>query len=323
MEASMSNADFLHLLGIEQLNAAQIMSILDRAAHYECLLDHDAPRLGKELAGRTVALLFYENSTRTRCSFELAAKYLGAHTTQLTASGSSVQKGESLLDTVRTLDQMYCDYVVIRHSRSGVPHYLAAQEDLQLSILNAGDGMHEHPTQTLLDLYTMYRHFGHLEGLKVVIVGDILHSRVARSHLLALPMLGAQLTFVGPSTLLPRGLKNKHVSFEQDLTRACQDAHVIMTLRLQAERQRHAYIPSLGEYARFYGLKEELLEKAAPNAIFMHPGPTNHEVEMPGALLMHPQSRVHPQVKKGLLVRMAVLSLIEEARRNRAAEMAR
>jgi aspartate carbamoyltransferase catalytic subunit len=271
------------------------------------------------LRGLTVATLFYEASTRTRASFELAGKILGADVINLSAGGSSVEKGESLVDTVRTLQAIGVDVLVMRHARSGAP-YLAAR-NLHASLINAGDGWHAHPTQALLDLYTMREHFGTIRGRKVAIVGDIAHSRVARSNLWGLAALGAEVVVCGPPTMMPAGLGRRHpyrgddsglppVTIADDVEAALRDADVVMTLRLQAERQQSGLLPSLREYSRRYEITAERVALAKPHALVMHPGPMNEGVEIAPDVAYGVQSRIEEQVTNGVAVRMALLYLL-------------
>ncbi len=269
------------------------------------------------LRGVTVATLFYEQSTRTRASFEVAAKALGADVVNLTAAGSSVEKGESLIDTVRTLESIGVDILVMRHPSAGAP--AVAAKHASLSVVNGGDGMHAHPTQALLDLYTMRRHLGSLAGRRVVIVGDILHSRVARSNLWLLLGEGAQVVFCGPPTLLPRHLirsleDNPNFSWSTDFDAAIIGADVVMALRLQKERQEHGLIPSIRDYVRRYQVNAERLAKANAGVLVMHPGPMNEGIEIAPDVAHGLQSVVEEQVANGVAVRMAVLYLLAGAR---------
>jgi len=265
------------------------------------------------LRGRTIVTLFYEQSTRTRASFEVAGKSLGADVVNITASGSSVGKGESLIDTVRTLEAIGADALILRHHRSGAP-YLAARHT-SASVINGGDGTHAHPTQALLDLFTMRRHLGDVTGRKVVIVGDVLHSRVARSNLWTLVALGAHVVLCGPATLVPRTLAGGH--FEQgscevttDFDAAIAGADVVMALRMQKERQEHGLIPSLREYINGYQVTSQRLQRAAPGALVMHPGPMNEGIEIAPEVAHGLRSVVEEQVANGVAVRMAILYLL-------------
>ena len=268
------------------------------------------------LRGATVVTLFYEQSTRTRASFEVAAKAMGADVVNLTASGSSVEKGESLIDTVRTLEAIGADVLVMRHGSSGAP-YLAARHT-RASVINGGDGTHAHPTQALLDLYTMRRHLGGLDGKRVVIVGDVLHSRVARSNLWTLLSQGAIVTLCGPATLLPRTLagggERGRVEVTTNFDDAVKGADVVMTLRMQKERQEAGLIPSLREYIAGYQLNARRLASAAPGALVMHPGPMNEGIEIAPEIAHGVGSVIEEQVANGVAVRMAVLYLLMAAR---------
>ncbi len=272
------------------------------------------------LRGTTVATVFYEPSTRTRASFELAAKNLSTDVVNLDIPKSSVTKGESFLDTLRTLQALGVDVIVLRHSQSGAP-YLAAQH-LDISIINGGDGWHAHPTQALLDLYTLRRHFGDLTGLKVVIIGDILHSRVARSNIWGMSIMGCKVVLCAPPTLLPRELDNfiirchlSGISKEYKLEAALQEADVIMPLRLQFERQQSRLLPSLREYIQLYQLNSKRLSLAKPNALVLHPGPINEDVEISPEVAHSAQSVIEEQVTNGVAVRMALLYLITRGKR--------
>lgn len=296
-----------HLLGLKDLETEKITEILDRALFMKKRL-YSGHKGGSELEGRSVATLFYENSTRTRTSFEAAAKFLGAAVTSISVATSSVQKGETLLDTGKTLEALHTDIVIIRHSVAGAPELLA--KNVSFSVVNAGDGMNEHPTQALLDMFTMKEHFGKIAGLKVAIIGDILHSRVARSNLWGLTRMGAEVRLFGPTTLMPPGLKAEGSQRCDSLRQALEGADVVMALRIQLERQKRGLFPSLGEYAKFFGLNEERMKWAAPHAVIMHPGPVNRGVELTTELADSPCSLIHTQVENGLAVRMAVLSML-------------
>ena len=297
------------LLGIEPLTVEEIERILTRARFYQPLQARTGPKLDT-LRGRTIIHLFYESSTRTRISFEIAAKRLGADTVTISAQGSSVDKGESLLDTLNTLAVMRPDAIVMRHSASGAPHFLARY--LETPILNAGDGTHEHPTQALLDALTILDHKPSLAGLRVAIIGDIVHSRVARSNLHLLSKFGASVVLCGPPPLLPREFEcfSPHVSRTFRMEEAIADADVIMMLRVQFERQNQQRVPSASEYFRFYGLQLEHLRAARPDAIVMHPGPINRGREIGSEVADFPRSVILNQVENGIAVRMAVLDLL-------------
>lgn len=296
-----------HLLGIKQLSAEDIIKILDRAD----AMKKDVLEGGKKsslLSGKSIITLFYENSTRTRLSFELASKYLGATAANIAASGSSVTKGESLADTGKTIDAMAADIIVIRHSSSGAPHLLSNYTNA--SIVNAGDGMNEHPTQALLDFMTMREKFGSFDGLKVSIIGDVKHSRVARSDIYGLKKLGADVTLCGPSTLMPAEIEQFGVRVCENADLAIRDADVVMGLRIQLERQKSGLFPSVREYHNMFGINKRRLALASPDAIVMHPGPVNRGVELAADVADGPQSVICNQVTNGVCVRMAVLDML-------------
>ncbi|HUX65910.1 MAG TPA: aspartate carbamoyltransferase catalytic subunit [Terriglobales bacterium] len=291
-----------HLLGIEGLPLPRIQRLLARAAQFQ---SHPPPRY---LAGKRLLLLFYESSTRTRTSFEVAARRLGAETVSVTAASSSIEKGESLLDTVYTLRAMVIDAIVVRHASSGAPQLVADHVDIP--VLNAGDGMHEHPTQALLDGFTILRHRPQIAGLRVAIIGDILHSRVARSNLLLLTRLGAHVRLCGPRTLLPPEFAayGPQVSLVYDVEQALADADVVMVLRIQMERMRESFFPSEAEYVARYSVTRERLRAARPDALVMHPGPMIRGVEITADVADSPQSVIREQVENGVLIRMAALA---------------
>ena len=265
------------------------------------------------LQGKSVVTLFYENSTRTRLSFELASKYMGSASANISASGSSVSKGESLLDTVRTIDMMATDIVVMRHPQSGAPHFIAPY--LNASVVNAGDGMNEHPTQALLDLFTMYERFDSFEGKNIAICGDLYHSRVVRSNTIGLTKLGAKVSVYGPRTMVPVGIEKMGARVASSVADAVKDADAVMGLRVQLERQHKSLFPSVAEYSSFYSITSDILALAKPEAFLMHPGPCNHGVELPTAVYDCDQSVINEQVTNGVAVRMAVLYMLM-ARRN-------
>jgi aspartate carbamoyltransferase catalytic subunit len=296
-----------HLLSAADLDAATATQVLDTAGELAGLAGRSVKKL-PTLRGRTMVNLFYEDSTRTRISFEAAAKRLSADVITFSAKGSSVSKGESLKDTALTLQAMGADAVVIRHSASGAPYQLAGWIDG--SVVNAGDGTHEHPTQALLDAYTMRSRLGRLSGLTVAIVGDVLHSRVARSNVLLLNTLGAHVTLVGPPTLLPVGVDSWPVKTSYDLDAVLPAADVVMMLRVQRERMDDAFFPSLREYARRYGLDAARLRRMPEHAIVMHPGPMNRGMEIAPEVADSPRSTIVEQVANGVSVRMAVLYLL-------------
>jgi aspartate carbamoyltransferase catalytic subunit len=296
-----------HLLSAADLDAATATLVLDTAHEMALLADREVKKL-PTLRGRTVVNLFYEDSTRTRISFEAAAKRLSADVINFSAKGSSVSKGESLKDTALTLQAMGADGVVVRHPASGAPHRLAQWVDG--SVLNAGDGTHEHPTQALLDAYTMRSRLGRLEGLNVAIVGDVLHSRVARSNVLLLHTLGAKVTLVAPPTLLPVGVEAWQARTSYQLDSVLPDSDVVMMLRVQRERMDQAYFPSAREYSRRYGLDAARMRRLPEHAIVMHPGPMNRGMEITPEVADSARSTIVEQVANGVSVRMAVLYLL-------------
>src|SRR5215467_5636672 len=296
-----------HLLGLEGMPADAITALLDSAASFKEISERDIKKV-PTLRGKTVINLFYENSTRTRTSFEIAAKRLSADTVNISGSGSSASKGETLVDTARNLEAMRPDAIVIRHPMSGAPHLLARH--VTCPIINAGDGCHEHPTQALLDLLTIRERRGQIAGLTVAIVGDLLHSRVGRSNVHALRALGAQVRLVGPPTLLPPEFASLGVQLYPRLADGARDADVIMMLRIQRERQGANYFPSLEEYSYYYCLTEEIVRLAKPEVIILHPGPLNRGLEISSAVADGPYSVIMNQVTNGLAVRMALLYLL-------------
>jgi aspartate carbamoyltransferase catalytic subunit len=296
-----------HLISAGDLSRDDALLILDTADELAQLADRPIKKL-PTLRGRTVVNLFFEDSTRTRISFEAAAKRLSADVINFSAKGSSVAKGESLKDTALTLEAMGADAVVIRHSASGAPHRLAGW--VRGSVLNAGDGSHEHPTQALLDAFTMRRRLGRLDGLAVTIVGDVLHSRVARSNVLLLSTLGADVTLVAPPTLLPYGVGVWPCSTGYDLDAALPKSDVVMMLRVQQERMTAAYFPSVREYSRRYGLDARRMAMLPEHALVMHPGPMNRGVEIAADVADSARSTIVEQVTNGVTVRMAVLYLL-------------
>ncbi len=302
-----------HLLDVDVLSRDEIGLVLDTAEGMEEVLQRRVART-PALRGTTIVNLFYEASTRTRASFELAGKVLGADVINMSGSGSSVEKGESLVDTVRTIQAVGADVIIMRHPAAGAP-YLAAQQTTA-HVVNAGDGAHAHPTQALLDVYTLRKALGSLEGKRVCIVGDIRHSRVARSDMWALTRLGAEVTLVAPRTLLPLGLSEADalalpaVETDDNLDRAITGADVVMALRIQHERMEAAHVPSLREYARRYQITRERLARASAGAVVLHPGPMNEGVEIAPEVAHGLQSQVERQVQHGVAVRMAVLYLL-------------
>jgi len=298
-----------HLLSAADLTRDDALLVLDTADELALVADRPVKKL-PTLRGRTVVNLFFEDSTRTRISFEAAAKRLSADVINFSAKGSSVSKGETLKDTALTLEAMGADAVVIRHGASGAPHTLAHSGWINGSVINAGDGTHEHPTQALLDAFTMRRHLGSLEGRRVTIVGDVLHSRVARSNVLLLATLGAEVTLVAPPTLLPVGVEQWPCAQSYDLDGALVGADAVMMLRVQLERMNAAFFPSAREYSRRYGLDADRMATLPEHAIVMHPGPMNRGLEITAQVADSPRSVIVEQVTNGVSVRMAVLYLL-------------
>lgn len=297
-----------HLLAIEGLQPPHIEAMLDLAESY-VLLNRSGKTQRDLLRGQTLINLFFEDSTRTRTSFELAGKRLGADVINMTVATSSVNKGETLLDTAATLNAMHCDLLVVRHSDSGAPNLLAQKVDA--AVINAGDGTHEHPTQALLDALTIRRRKGRLEGLTVAICGDILHSRVARSNIHLLTTMGSRVRVIGPPTLMPPEIARLGVEVFFDMATGLKDVDIVMMLRLQRERMARGLVPSAREYFRFYGLDAEKLAVARPDALVMHPGPMNRGVEIDSAVADDPvRSVIREQVEMGVAVRMAVLDVL-------------
>jgi len=312
-ENSVNPLPNIHLLKIADLSATKIREILDLADHYV-----NQNRLANKridlLQGLSVINLFFENSTRTLTSFDLAAKRLGADTVTMSVGSSAIKKGETLIDTAQTLNAMHPDVLIIRHSDSGAAQLLA--QKVACSVINAGDGSHEHPTQALLDALTIRRRRGHISGLKVVICGDILHSRVARSNIYLLNSLGAEVRVVAPPTLMPGNIERLGVQVFTDMQQGLKDADIVMMLRLQLERMQGSYVPSTREYFHFYGLTREKLAYAAEDALIMHPGPMNRGIEIDTELAddIH-RSIILDQVEMGVAVRMACLDLLTRNRR--------
>jgi aspartate carbamoyltransferase catalytic subunit len=298
-----------HLLAAADLSRDEATLVLDTAEEMARLTDRAIKKL-PTLRGRTVVNLFFEDSTRTRTSFELAAKRLSADVINFSAKGSSLSKGESLKDTALTLEAMGADAIVVRHSASGAAHRLATAGWVSSRVVNAGDGTHEHPTQALLDAFTMRRHLGDLDGRSIVIVGDVLHSRVARSNVALLARLGAQVTLVGPPTLMPVGVETWPCRVSYDLDAQMDGADAVTMLRVQAERMSGGYFPSAREYARRYGLDARRLDSLPDHAIVLHPGPMNRGMEITAEVADCDRSVIVEQVRNGVLVRMAVLYLL-------------
>ncbi|MBL0720469.1 aspartate carbamoyltransferase catalytic subunit [Piscinibacter sp. Jin2] len=305
-----AHGELIHLLSIEGLPRAVLHGILDTAATFLAVNDREVKKVPL-LRGKSVFNLFFENSTRTRTTFEIAAKRLSADVINLDIAKSSASKGESLLDTIANLSAMHADMFVVRHSESGAPYLIAQHCAPHVHVINAGDGRHAHPTQGLLDMYTIRHYKKDFTQLRVAIVGDIVHSRVARSDILALATLGVpEIRAVGPKTLVPGDLRAMGVRVCHDMAEGVKDADVIIMLRLQSERMSGAMLPSAGEFFKHFGLTQEKLALAAPDAIVMHPGPINRGVEIDSAVADGAQSVILPQVTFGIAVRMAVMSTI-------------
>ncbi|MCS0496647.1 aspartate carbamoyltransferase catalytic subunit [Ancylobacter sp. MQZ15Z-1] len=296
-----------HLLGIEGLSPEEIVGLLDLSEEF-VILNRQIEKKRATLRGRTQINLFFEASTRTQSSFELAGKRLGADVMNMAVSNSSLKKGETLIDTAATLNAMHPDVLIVRHSASGAVELLARKVDC--AVVNAGDGAHEHPTQALLDALTIRRNKGRIQGLLVAICGDIAHSRVARSNILLLQALGAQVRVVAPPSLLPTDIERFGVEVHSDMRRGLEDVDIVMMLRLQRERMNGSYVPSVKEYFHFWGLDEAKLRHARPDALVMHPGPMNRGVEIDSAVADGAQSLIREQVEMGVAVRMAVLDAL-------------
>lgn len=302
-----------HILGIEQLNKDDIYHILRTALSFKEISTRSIKKV-PTLRGKTVINLFFEPSTRTRLSFEIAAKRMSADTFNISASTSSATKGETLIDTARNLEAMHPDIIIMRHAFSGAPELLKSHVDA--SIINAGDGTHEHPSQGLLDMLTVLEHKGKIDGLKIAIVGDISHSRVARSDIQGFSKLGATVRIAGPATFIPPGIEKLGAVVCPTVKEAVEGADVVMALRIQKERQNDPLIPSLREYASFFGINRSLLENAKDDALVMHPGPINRGVEMNPDVADGPQSVIMDQVSNGVAVRMALLYLVLGGEKN-------
>ena len=296
-----------HLLGIEGLSAADITGLLDLSEEY-VELNRQIDKKRTSLRGRTQVNLFFEVSTRTQSSFEIAGKRLGADVMNMSVSSSSMRKGETLIDTAVTLNAMHPDILVVRHHASGAVELLARKVDG--SVINAGDGSHEHPTQALLDALTIRRNKGRLEGLVIAICGDVMHSRVARSNILLLNTMGARVRVVAPSTLLPPGIERMGVEVARDMREGLAGADIVMMLRLQRERMNGSFVPSSSEYFQYFGLDQKKLAYAKPDALVMHPGPMNRGVEIDSIVADGAQSLIREQVEMGVAVRMAVLEAL-------------
>lgn len=294
-----------HLLGLKELSKDEILKILNLARDMKVILKSETKKT-PHLQGYSVVTLFYENSTRTRTSFELAAKFMSANTTSISVQTSSVQKGESLLDTIRTLEALKTDVLIIRHSISGASHYVA--KNCSFSVINAGDGMNEHPTQALLDMFTIKERLGRLENLKIAIIGDIYHSRVARSNIWGLGKFENEITIYGPLTLIPPYIE-KHVKIATSFKEAISDKDVIIDLRIQLERQKKGFITSKYEYYKYFGLNDDIKDVINERTLIMHPGPVNRGVEISSEIMNLPNCTIEEQVTNGIAVRMAVLYL--------------
>ena len=302
-----------NLLGLKETSRDDITAILDDAVKLKNDVLKQDIKKSNILSGKSIITLFFENSTRTRVSFELASKYLGATAANISAGGSSIAKGETLIDTAKTLEAMGTDVIIIRHSMSGSPHLISKY--IGSKVINAGDGMNEHPTQALLDIMTIREKKGKVKGLKVAIVGDVKHSRVARSNIYGLNKLGAEVVLAGPSTLLPSNLEDMGVKVYTDVEKAVEGADVVMGLRIQLERQKKGLFPSIREYNKYFGIDERRLSLAKPDAILMHPGPVNRGVELNPQVDDGSQSVINQQVTNGVCVRMAVLNMLANGKR--------
>jgi aspartate carbamoyltransferase catalytic subunit len=297
------------LVGLDELSAEEVLHVLDTAESFKEVSTRSIRKV-PTLRGKVVALLFFEDSTRTRMSFELAASRLSADTLLFSAKGSSVAKGETTLDTARNVEAMGVDIIVIRHGQAGAPHMLARK--MKASVVNAGDGQHEHPTQALLDIFTIRQRLGRVAGVKVAIVGDIAHSRVARSNILGLRKLGAEVVVVGPPTLVPSAIRPMGCEISHSLDDVLGDVDVINMLRIQFERFQSKLFPSVREYHKLYGLTSERLQRCRKDVLVMHPGPINRGVEMTSDVADGPNSCILQQVTNGLAIRMAVLYLVSQ-----------
>jgi aspartate carbamoyltransferase catalytic subunit len=295
------------LLGLREISAEEIHEILNTTELMKVVITSNNKKT-PHLQGRSVITLFYENSTRTRMSFELACKYMSGTASGISASASSVTKGETLIDTARTLDVMGTDIIIMRHPMTGAPHLMA--KNVKAAVINAGDGINEHPTQALLDMFTMRERFGGIKGLRVAITGDIRHSRVARSNIYGLSKMGASVVAAAPPTLMPPELEKLGVEITDRVDEALAGADVVMGLRIQLERQKKGLFPSVREYHKYFGLTEERVAKARDHALVMHPGPINRGVEISTEVADSPDSRIDEQVTNGVAVRMALLFMM-------------
>jgi aspartate carbamoyltransferase catalytic subunit len=296
-----------HLLGLQGVPKEDIQTILDTAHTFREILERPIKKV-PTLQGKTIVNLFYESSTRTRISFELAEKRLSADSINFSVSGSSVSKGETFKDTIKNIEAMKVDMVVVRHAAAGTPSYLTKISSS--NIINAGDGIHEHPTQALLDMYSIRQKLGHLEGLKVCIVGDVAHSRVALSNIFGLKTMGAKVSICGPSTMIPRDIKDLGVDVIYNIDEAIQDNDVLNVLRIQLERKAREYFPSIREYAKYFGITQERLDKNGKDILILHPGPINRGVELSSEVADGSNQIILYQVTNGVAIRMAVLYLL-------------
>ena len=292
------------ILGLQEMPVEDITQVLETAKTMKKLLGSGIKRT-PHLQGKTIICLFYEDSTRTRLSFELASKYMSANQANVTSGGSSVSKGETLLDTARTIDMMAADVIVVRHPLSGAPHLLARH--VAASVVNAGDGMHEHPTQGLLDMFTIMEKKGRIEGLRVAIAGDVLHSRVARSDIWGLQKMGASVCVAAPLTMMPKDIDKTGAEIFETIHEAITGADVVIGLRLQLERQKQGLFPNVREYSKYFGIDQNKLRLAKPDVLVMHPGPVNRGVEMTSEVIDAAYSAINEQVTNGLAVRMSIL----------------
>lgn len=295
------------LLGLKDATSQEILDIISNAFEMKKILLSDSKK-SNLLSGKSIITLFFENSTRTRLSFELASKYLGATAANISAGSSSVAKGETLIDTGVTIDMMGTDVIIIRHSDAGAPHLLA--KNVNASVINAGDGMNEHPTQALLDIMTVIEEKKSLEGLKVAICGDILHSRVVRSNIYGMTKLGAEVHVFGPNTLMPIGIEKMGCTVHESFENCLRDADVVMGLRMQLERQKSALFPSVSEYFNEFAITEDRLRWAKDDVMILHPGPVNRGVEMPTSIVDRGNSFINRQVRNGVCVRMSILDIL-------------
>jgi aspartate carbamoyltransferase catalytic subunit len=295
------------ILGLKDISANEIEYILDTAKTMKLILMSKNKKT-PHLQGKSIVTLFYENSTRTRLSFELASKYMGASSANIVSTNSSVAKGETLIDTGRTINMMGADVVIMRHPMSGAPHLLA--KHVEASVINAGDGMNEHPTQALLDIFTIREKKGSLKGLKVAIIGDIYHSRVARSNIWGMTKLGAEVCVAGPSTMMPPEIEKTGVKVYNTIHEAIIDVDVIIGLRIQKERQKNGLLPNVREYSRFFGLDDNRLKFAREDALVLHPGPVNRGIELTSSIVDGDQSFINEQVTNGVAIRMALMYLL-------------